>query len=203
MKGCRGSAVAVVIGARLWAQTPSVPNHDAFFDGLKALAGKAYEGRVVEGNASDAAFQGKRLVMHVWKAGEDQIHIPFHVGEDRSRTWILTRTGSGLQLKHDHRHADGSPDASTMYGGHTVDAGWPQAQAFPADLPSQALFLRTGLPQAIQNTWYLYLYPGKTFTYRLTREGRAFRVDFDLSRPVPPPPLPWGHSEQIAPVTRR
>ncbi len=57
---------------------------------------------------------------------------------------------------------------------------------------SQELFIRTGMPQSVDNTWHVYIYPGKTFTYRLTREGREFRVDFDLSKPVPPPPPPWG-----------
>lgn len=173
-------------------QATSVPSQDAFFQNLKALAGQAFEGKVVEGGAGDRTFSGKRLVMHVWKVGTDTLHVPFHVGEDRSRTWIFTRTGSGLQLKHDHRHADGTSDVSTMYGGHTRENGWPEAQAFPADAYSRDLFVRTGIPQSVGNTWHVYLYPGKTFTYRLTREGREFRVDFDLSRPVPVPPLPWG-----------
>lgn len=101
-----------------------------------------------------------------------------------------------MQLKHDHRHQDGGADATTMYGGHTVDAGWPNAQSFPADRYSQELFVSLGMPQAAGNTWHIYIYPGKTFTYRLTREGREFRVDFDLSKPVPPPPPPWGREKE-------
>ncbi|MEQ8801364.1 MAG: hypothetical protein RLP45_04945 [Haliea sp.] len=36
--------------------------------------------------------------------------------------------------------------------------------------------------------------PGEVFTYGLWRLGtpRVFRVDFDLSTPVEPPPAPWG-----------
>lgn len=32
------------------------------------------------------------------------------------------------------------------------------------------------------------------FIYQLTRTGsdRRFRVEFDLTRPVPAPPAPWG-----------
>lgn len=175
--------------------TVSIAAHDAFFDHLAALCGQAFEGKVTVGNEGDRAFSDHRLVMHVWKCSKNVLHIPFHVGEDRSRTWIITKTGSGLQLKHDHRHEDGRDDETTMYGGHTVDAGWPNAQAFPADQYSKELFVRTGIPQSVDNTWYIYIYPGKTYTYRLTREGREFRVDFDLTKPVPPPPLPWGWQE--------
>ena len=48
--------------------------------------------------------------MHVRECSEDAIRIPFHVGEDRSRTWVVTRTANGLRLKHDHRHEDGSEE---------------------------------------------------------------------------------------------
>jgi hypothetical protein len=53
--------------------------------------------------------------------------------EDRSRTWVITRTATGLRLKHDYRHTDGTPDALTMYGGDTVGPGTAQRQSFPAD----------------------------------------------------------------------
>ena len=170
----------------------SIDTHDAFFENLRALCGQAFEGKVVEGNASDATFSTQRLVMHVRRCGKHVLEIPFHVGENHSRTWVLTRTGSGIQLKHDHRMPDGSDDDMTMYGGHTVDAGWARVQAFPADQYSKELFVAGGIPQSVGNTWYMYIYP-ETFTYRLTREGREFRVDFDLTRPVQTPPVPWGY----------
>ncbi len=187
-------AVCLALLAAPLAAQPlvSIDTHDAFFANLRTLCGQAFEGKVVEGNASDASFATQRLVMHVRECGEHVIKIPFHVGDDRSRTWVLTRTGSGIQLKHDHRREDGSDDESTMYGGHTVDAGWATVQAFPADQYSKELFVAHGIPQSIGNTWHMFIYP-ETFTYRLTRAGREFRVDFDLTRPVPAPPAPWGH----------
>ena len=81
--------------------------------------------------------------MHVRKCSDSSLEVPFHVGKDASRTWIITKTGSGLSLKHDHRHKDGSHDVSTMYGGHTLDAGWDQVQSFPADEYSKQLFIAT------------------------------------------------------------
>ncbi|MBP6533851.1 MAG: hypothetical protein KAZ45_00110 [Arenimonas sp.] len=171
----------------------SIPSHDAFFASLRRHCGKAFEGKVTADNPASPGFEG-RLVMHVRKCTDTQLQIPFHVGDDHSRTWIITKTGSGLSLKHDHRHEDGSNDTSTMYGGHTVDAGWASAQSFPADQYSKELFTAAGNPQSNGNTWQVFVYPEK-FSYRLVREGREFRVDFDLSKPVELPPTPWGYAD--------
>ncbi|WP_394173369.1 hypothetical protein [Thalassotalea litorea] len=172
----------------------SIKSHDAFFAAIKSHCGKAYAGKISVDNSDGGGFAGKELVMHVRKCNDRQLQVPFHVGDDASRTWLITKTGSGLQLKHDHRHQDGSNDKSTMYGGHTVDAGWPQAQSFPADQYSKELFVEQGIPQSNGNTWQMFIYPD-TFTYRLIRQGREFRVDFDLTKPVTPPAAPWGYSD--------
>lgn len=191
--------LALLYSGSAWAGTlpttgpVSIPTHDAFFDAIRRHCGKAFEGKVSIDNPASPGFEG-RLVMHVRKCSDTQLQIPFHVGEDRSRTWLISKTGSGLQLKHDHRHKDGSSDKSTMYGGHTLDAGWATAQSFPADQYSKELFTAAGNPQSNGNTWQMYVYPEK-FTYRLVREGREFRVDFDLTKPVPVPPTPWGYAD--------
>tara|TARA_R110000868_G_scaffold22870_10_gene93271 strand:- start:314 stop:937 length:624 start_codon:yes stop_codon:yes gene_type:complete len=172
----------------------SIATHDAFFASIKALCGKAFAGKITLDNQGPSSMTDKPLVMHVRKCSEHQLQIPFHVGDDASRTWIITKTGSGLSLKHDHRHADGSHDESTMYGGHTLDAGWPQVQSFPADQYSKELFTRAGNPQSNSNIWQMYIYP-EVFTYRLIREGREFRVDFDLSKEIDKPAAPWGYQD--------
>lgn len=166
------------------------PEQEAFWNHLKALCGQAFEGKVVEGTApSDAGFREVRLVMHVRQCGADEIRIPFHAGTNRSRTWVITRTPAGLRLKHDHRHEDGSEDKVTQYGGDTASAGTPERQEFPADAFTAQL-----LPASASNLWTVAVEPGKTFTYALRREaeGRRFRVEFDLTKPVEPPPAPWG-----------
>ena len=173
----------------------SIPSHDGFFDNIAAHCGKAYEGKVTVDNAAGpSSFAGKKLVMHVRRCNERELQVPFHVGEDASRTWIITKTGSGLSLKHDHRHKDGTDDVSTMYGGHTVDAGFESVQSFPADQYSKELFVNQEIPQSMGNTWQMYIYPEK-FTYRLIRQGREFRVDFDLTKPITPPAAPWGYRD--------
>lgn len=174
----------------------SITTHDEFFKAISEHCGKAYAGKVTVDNAPDGGFTNKQLVMHVMRCDETQLHIPFHVGEDASRTWVITKTGSGLSLKHDHRHRDGSEDALTQYGGHTVDAGWSQVQSFPADQYSKELFVDNAIPQSIGNTWQMYIYPER-FTYRMIRQGREFRVDFDLTKPVDPPRVPWGYPDTL------
>ncbi|GAA4883794.1 hypothetical protein [Ferrimonas pelagia] len=174
--------------------TTTVKEQVAFFDNIRAHCGKAYEGIVVSGAKDGDGFSENRLVMHVRQCAEDQIHIPFHVGDNASRTWILTQTGAGILLKHDHRHEDGSNDESTMYGGHTPDRGYATYQRFPADDYSKDLFTKLGFPQSNGNTWHMQIYPEK-FVYHLTRDGRDFKVDFDLTKPVTPPPAPWGYQD--------
>ncbi len=196
MKLLTAAALMLASTAALARPAPlvSIPSHDGFFDNIAAHCGKAFEGKVTVDNATGpSSFADKKLVMHVRKCNERELQVPFHVGDDASRTWIITKTGSGLSLKHDHRHKDGSDDVSTMYGGHTLDAGFANMQSFPADQYSKELFVSQGIPQSVGNTWQMYIYP-EQFTYRLIRQGREFRVDFDLTKPITPPAAPWGYS---------
>lgn len=185
-----------VIGEPVFKSAPlvSIASHDAFFDRIKAHCGKAYQGTVTVDNQDNGAFSDKKLIMHVRKCTDNELQIPFHVGDDASRTWIITKTGSGLSLKHDHRQPNGEFDKSTMYGGQTLDAGWKYMQSFPADQYSKELFVEQGIPQSVGNTWQVYIYPEK-YTYRLIRQGREFRVDFDLTKPVTSPAAPWGYKD--------
>ena len=169
---------------------------DDFLDQLRSLCGKAFAGRIVANEPPPTTpdpFEGKALVMHVRECGDSELRIPFHVGADRSRTWVLTRTAEGLRLKHDHRHEDGSDDVVTMYGGDTTEAGSAQRQAFPVDAESIASFTANGLNASLQNTWAIEIEPGQRFVYELSRPtGRLFRVEFDLTTPIDAPPAPWG-----------
>ncbi len=168
----------------LASSQPRPREQEQFWASLTALCGKAYEGKGVEAPPGNTTYTGKRLVMHVRRCEPDAVYIPFHVGENRSRSWVITRTNKGLLLRHDHRHEDGTEDAVTQYGGYAIDAGTSVRQQFPTDKPN-------GPP----TIWFLELVPGKVFAYGLRREGtdRRFRMEFDLSREVTAPPAPWGH----------
>ncbi|WP_260681592.1 hypothetical protein [Aliiglaciecola sp. M165] len=188
------TAITLTAQAESTSAPYSIPSHDAFFAQIAKLCGKAFEGQITVDNAPSDSFANKKLVMHVRRCNESQLQVPFHVGDDASRTWLITKTGSGLSLKHDHRHKDGTEDALTQYGGHTLDAGWEQVQSFPADQFSKEMFVKQGIPQSNGNTWQMYIYPEK-FTYRLIRQGREFRVDFDLTKEIPAPAAPWGYKD--------
>ncbi len=164
-------------------------SQEKFWQALQSLCGKAFEGTVAAAPANDTAFRNKTLLMHVRACGENKISIPFMVGENRSRTWVLTRGEKQLVLKHDHRHEDGSDDSITMYGGATSNSGSATMQYFPADQQTVDM-----LPAAGGNVWWIELEPGKHFTYNLRRMGsdRIFSIRFDISKPVAAPPAPWG-----------
>ena len=187
---------------------------DRFWQALSSHCGKAYAGRLASDEAADADMRGMAMAMQIRRCAPTRIEVPFHVQRadgswDRSRTWIFTRTvtstgtgtgpSAGLRLKHDHRHEDGTPDTMTMYGGDTATPGTAREQSFPVDGESKALFRHQGRTVSLTNVWRVAVdpqgTPGAAFTYRLHREppnARDFRVAFDLTRPIAPPPAPWG-----------
>jgi hypothetical protein len=178
-------AIVSALALAACATTAAPAPQEAFFARLLALCGKTFEGRVASPAVeADRDFAGKRLIMHVRDCSGDEIRIPFHVGEDRSRTWIVSRTDAGLRLKHDHRHADGSEDALSRYGGDTTRAGTAQRQEFPADAFSREMFVRQKRAVSVTNVWALEVDPGRSFAYELRRPERFFRVEFDLGRVV-------------------
>jgi hypothetical protein len=186
------AALSLVLAAcahRTVESNDLAPEQQRFWANLTTLCGQAFEGRAVEGPPTDETFAGHRLVIHVRECSADEIRIPLHVGEDRSRTWIVSRTDEGLRLKHDHRHRDGTPDSNTDYGGDTSTGGTAERQEFPADAYSVA-----AAPARATQAWFLEVRPGEMFAYGLHRRATdlRYRMEFDLSTPVDPPPPPWG-----------
>ncbi len=183
---------ALALLATAGCMTTAVPQR-GFFADLSSLCGMAFEGRITSPPAAaDASFAGKALVMHVRECTADVIRVPFHVADDRSRTWVISRTTTGLRLKHDHRHEDGSEDKVTQYGGDSTTPLSAARQLFPADAFTKELLIREGNVAGAANIWAVEVNPGRTFAYELRRPGRFFRVEFNLTRPVAPPPPPWG-----------
>ena len=207
-------AAAPLAGCAMPAPASAPPSsataQEAFWQALSNHCGKAYAGGLASTDARDADWAGKRMVAHWAACDEARVAIAFHVadpkapaGWNRSRTWIVTREGEGaatrFTLKHDHRHADGEADAVTFYGGTSADAGSAWAQDFPVDAESVALFTREGLDASLTNVWHVAVDPAGSkdarFAYQLTRRNdptRRFRVEFDTTKAVAPPPPAWG-----------
>lgn len=185
----RSFVIAAALLLSACVSTPPPSPGDVFFANLRQLCGKQFAGRLETNEAADAQFAGRPLVLGVVQCpGANVVRMPFAVGEDRSRTWVVTRLAPGrLRLKHDHRHADGTEDALSQYGGTTETPGTVMRQEFPADEFSRDLFVRRNLPRSLSNIWALELKPGQTLAYELNRSDRHFRVAFDLARPISPP----------------
>ena len=158
-----------------------------FWNTLQSLCGKTFEGTLMLPE-NDEQFGGKQLVMHVRSCNDTVIRVPFFVGDDKSRTWVLTFENDRILLKHDHRHKDGSEDKITMYGGKTTSSGQATIQIFPADEATKIM-----IPAASTNVWWITL-NDTAFTYNLRRLGtpRVFKVVFDLTKTIETPKAPWG-----------
>jgi hypothetical protein len=164
---------------------------DDFWVRLQAHCGEAFEGRLVTAAPGFDLLDGsERLVVHFRSCSDFESRLPFHIEEgpdawDRSRTWVFFNHGAdGLELRHDHRHQDGSEEDNTWYGGHAIEGGpyW-QRFVYPPRTEEMGVFMG----------WRVEIHPDERFTYGTMRGDEwTFRVDFDLSQSVEAPPPPWG-----------
>ena len=157
-----------------------------FWQLIKQHGNKAFQGEVIEGMTDD--FKNGPLIMHVKFFNDSLMKIPFYVGEDKSRTWVLKFKDDRILLKHDHRNRDGSEDKVTQYGGWTTNSGKANLQFFPADEQTNDM-----IPLAGTNIWWITI-DKDYLTYNRRRLGtdRLLTVKFDLRTPVTPPSAPWG-----------
>lgn len=192
----RAAFIILAITAASFAQKPAASGAEIFWGEMEKLCGKAFAGSVAVDTSNSPDFAGKLMVMHARSCEKDRIRIPFFVGDDRSRTWVLTKKDGRIQLKHDHRHRDGKPDPVTMYGGMSSNTGMPTRQFFPADEETVTVVPAPvgNAPSAAANVWWIDLVPGEHFIYNLRRMGsdRLFSVKFDLKTAMKTPEPPWG-----------
>ena len=182
--------ILLILPLKLMAQ--DVPKSMLFWNTLEQHCGKAYEGKIIAGGKEGDGFLGEKLVMHVRSCNESTIRIPFFVGEDKSRTWVFSMSDTKrIQLKHDHRHKDGSEDEITQYGGTARILVCGYIQFFPAGQETSNL-----IPYASNNIWWVTI-DTSSFTYNLRRIGtdRLFSVKFDLTKEVKVPSSPWGSED--------
>ena len=143
-----------------------------FFRLVESMCGETFVGESVYPEDPGHDFAGKKLVATIEYCDHRQIRIPFTVGDDASRTWLLTATRQGLLFKHDHRLKDGSPDPVTNYGGYSAsykgEAVTATKHFFHADDFTAEL-----IPDAKTNVWMVEVDPeNKELTYYLERHGK-------------------------------
>jgi len=152
----------LVLPLHLFAQEQT--SSEKFWEQLKAHCGNAYEGEIIEGGKAGDGFTGEKLVMHVRSCDTNDIRIPFFVGDNKSRTWVL------------------------HIGGTSANQGLANLQMFPADAHTAKI-----LPAASTNIWWFTI-DETSLTYNLRRLGtdRLFTVRFDLTKTIETPDAPWG-----------
>lgn len=171
---CALAAAGLLAGC---AATPAPLDAQAsFMATLQGMCGQRFEGGLSYAIDPNSEFANKKIAAEV-VCTADAVRMPVQVGENRSRTWIFTRPAAGLELRHDHRHPDGTPDAVTMYGGMAKAGGTARSQAFLADAHTARL-----VPGAQTNVWTVSLSEdGGVLTYRLDRHDKP-RAEFVLKR---------------------
>jgi len=178
----RALFVVAMTAAPLAAQ--AVSPREIFWARLQALCTSSAAGRLVSAPPGDTQIDPTaRLVVHFWECSDTELRFPLHVAENRSRTWVFIKHAHKLELRHDHRHEDGSEDRTTWYGAETLDAGSATSQEFVTE--------RNG----VRSGWRVQVEPGQHFTYGTVRAGEwRHHLMFDLRTPVAAPPMHWGHA---------
>ncbi len=156
-------------------------NEKEFLKNLASLCGKSFRGKQIFMDPRGTSWADNDLIMHVTICEDNMVHIPFHVDDNKSRTWIFAFEDGKLRFRHDHRHEDGTPEDLTLYGGYTDGTGTAFIQIFPNDEYTKNL-----VSDDIERTWVVILDENfSTLTYKLRYHGeRYFEARFDLTKPL-------------------
>ena len=174
--------IVLLLFIAILAACGSAPKSDQakFMDNLRDLCGNSYPGEVIQPQPAPEGFTDP-MVAHITDCGENYVNIPFHIGDNETRTWMLTQSEGALLFKHDHRNPDGTPDGLTNYGGWASDLGSEFRQSFPAD--PETIAMRDGLES---HTWrFEFSEDLSTLSYSLyLYDDLYFLADFDLTEAI-------------------
>lgn len=178
-----------LVAAVLAVSACSTPNMETslkeFQTHLQSLCGKVVRGQVTSTDPQDEDWRKEVLTLGpVTCPNALTTVLPLAVGPDKSRVWTLKlqEEGQSLDFRHAHSLKDGSPDPVTGYGGvATNDNSTATRAVFPVDEISKTLFAENDLQASVTNTWSITITPGSKMEYKLSREGRNFVAEFDLS----------------------
>ncbi|MBW6479678.1 MAG: hypothetical protein K0B37_09640 [Bacteroidales bacterium] len=155
--------------------------HQVFFNNLASLCGQSFMGEQVYRSHHGESWADRTMIMYVTVCEDDHIHIPFHVDDDHSRTWMFLAEDGKLRFRHQHLHEDGTHEEGSMYGGFADENGTAFVQYFPADEYTAGVIEDGG-----GNLWTVSMDEEFTmFSYRLDRDGeKRFEIVFDLTNPI-------------------
>ena len=152
---------------------------------LQSLCGMVVKGQVTSTDPQDEDWRNEVLTLGpVSCPNAVTTVLPLAVGPDKSRVWTLTLQdeGQSLDFRHAHTLKDGSPDPVTGYGGvATAENSTATRAVFPVDEISKAIFAENDLQPSLTNKWSISIIPERKMEYKLSREGRNFVAEFDLS----------------------
>lgn len=149
-----------------------------FFANLFEICGETFSGEATFPDDPGHELVGEELTATIETCTEEEIRIPFHSGEDESRTWVFTRQEDSLHLRHDHRYPDGTAHETTDYGGFANDEGSATTQYFPADEKTSEM-----IPEASTNVWMVEIKPetGVLIYYLERDEQPRFRAELSMN----------------------
>lgn len=179
---------SIVIAAAALAgctTTPVQRPQDQFFAAVSSHCGHSLYGRLVSNDTRDAALIGKAIVGRFALCTASEVRINIAVGDDTSRTWVISRTPGGLRLKHLHLHKDGTEEEVSRYGGDATRPGTAQRQEFPPDAFSKDLFARRERPwDTTKAFWAVEARPSEFYAHELRDPaiGRFFRLELHRRR---------------------
>lgn len=89
----------LIAGLLLFSCGAMAQGDDAFFRELRSKKGKTFHGKAIYMPDTTKAndFWGKKLRFTISKVN-GELRMPFIVGENKSRTWILRKISGGLEL---------------------------------------------------------------------------------------------------------
>lgn len=180
-----GAGLIVLFGFSA-CSSPVSPNSLSVFQGhLQTLCGQKFNGTVTSTDPQDEGWRKEVLTVGPVTCPDDATTIlPLAVGPDHSRVWTLQLQDDGqiLDFRHAHTLKNGRPDPVTGYGGVATNDNSSSVRAvFPVDALSKKVFAENDLQASMTNVWMIEIDPDKRMTYSLTREGRSFIAEFDLT----------------------
>ena len=202
IKSGKISTIVAIVGIATSLMSASVgaldSNQDKFFDSIRAHCGKAFSGSV-EDSSNSTAYTGRKFVLHIRDCSNTQIKMPLHVDDNSSRILVLTKRDGSIELQHDHRHADGSSDALTLYGGYSSADSTGNVTNFPESAESIAITKAYAPTRTYPSVWSIIL-SSEDITYQVVRPGRTIKSNFKFTDMVAHPPKAWDLSTPISTI---